>query len=281
MTHPSSSCVAPKGASQFGRKRHWPAAGLFIVAAFALLGMPAARAAIVYSGLKNFVVSSQGSSLFINLDTGAFSTTGEFAGYQLSFYYMIYGGNTPQLTFTSPAGNGIEGDFVDLGTSTDFDPAKLGPGALVSGTKSFHDYGYLGASATFGKAGHGFVGLRLHSAAGKTLYGWAYLVIDASLQTTVVDYAYENDGVPILTGATGETTLAVQVKIGEVTAGAAAKVKLVRQGDLSIPLTVHYTVDANSRPCLGRLRSRPARPPPSCSSTPFRTTLTRFNTSFC
>jgi hypothetical protein len=231
-----------------------------------VLGASSAQAEIVYSGEKNISVPSQpvpgnGKGVYIDLETDAFSTTGEFSGYDVEFYRTT--GGTDALIFD--AANSFEGvEVKDLPHSSFPYPQKLAGGALIGGADRFlplealgkfiNPSGSSGSSSVaglspedykFSKPGEGYVGIFFYKGR-KPFYGWVRLSVGADVETKVVDWAYEKDGGPILAGATSETTLAVHQEAKSVTAGGEVVLDLTRQGDVSLPLTVYYTTAKTS-----------------------------------
>ena len=86
--------------------RYAAANAAFAGAAAALLGAGAAHGEIVYSGAKNVPVPAGGKGLFIDFDSGTFSTTEDTAGFDLNFTEA--GGSSTTLSIATPK-NGIDG----------------------------------------------------------------------------------------------------------------------------------------------------------------------------
>lgn len=250
-----------------------------IAGAAALCSAPAgARAAIVYSGEKNLAAPTDGSPLRIDLDTGAFSTTDDIAGFDLEFTSLQRASDST-LSFKG----GANGADVAVGTHTVTHSSssssssstvtyntvgKLKAGALISGGATLVDYGTLGrytpasssssssssgpthsvahSTGPWGKGGTGYVGFQFLSAANTTLYGWARLAVGTDLSVTVVDWAYEDDGTPINAGAVQQTSVAIKVLRGTATPGSPALIKIKRTGDLTGKLKVAYKISGGT-----------------------------------
>ncbi len=276
-----ASHPAEKKPGDFQRRldNHFLACSAFAGAA-ALLAASPAEAKIVYSGVKNVTVPANGTGLSIDLDAGAFSTTEEIAGFDLKLD-LATSTRTRQLKFTggSADADGADATIVTTHSSSSSSSSsttvvsvnKLTANKTVSGDSKFANLGNLGtvttgsssssssssgggptASGPWGKGGSGYVGFRFVSAANTTLYGWAQLSVGADLQTTVVDWAYDDSGQPIGAGQTLDTV--VKVSVTQPTAaegGGNGLIRFVRSGDRSQPLTVYYQVKSSSTAVAG------------------------------
>lgn len=245
-----------------------------------------AQATIVYSGEKNLAAPTSGSPLRIDLDTGAFSTTDDIAGFDLEFASSVRTDGS-SLNFKG----GANGTDVAAGTHTVTHSSssssssstvtyntvgKLKAGALISGDATLVGFGTLGrytpafssgsssssssssthrpahSSGPWGAGGTGYVGFRFVSAANTTLYGWARLAVGSDLSVTVVDWAYEDDGSPITAGAVQPTSVSIKVVRKTAVPGGPALVRVKRTGDLTGKLKVAYKIAGGSTAVDGK-----------------------------
>lgn len=230
--------------------------------AAAMLAASSAEATIVYSGTKDITVPYNNTGLSIDLDTGTFSTTEEIAGFDLNFY-GTQAGVLAKLNFKGGTA-ALDGAAVSVTTTKSSSSSssstttttilqKLAAGAAISGDSKFAASGPLGTvsssssssshSGPFGTPGTGYLGFRFVSAANTTLYGWVQLSVGKALQTEVVDWAYEDSGAGIVAGQRQENVVHMSVSQPTAVAGGnPAKIKFIRKGDRTAPLTVNIKV---------------------------------------
>jgi hypothetical protein len=231
------------------------------------LAVTPAGAGIVYSGPQNVAVPFTGPGLSIDLDTGTFSTTEEVSGFDLFFTETGAPGNAGLRFAGGAAGDGVWSKLTTIkhtassassssSSTTTASVKKFNAGKLITSVKTFANMGLLGEVSSggardgfWGYGGSGYVGFEFVSAANTTLYGWVQLAVGEDLTATVVDWAYDDSGQPIVAGITQETT--VRMKVVQPTDGAAAEFKFIREGDVTVPLKVYYTVDSKSTAISG------------------------------
>lgn len=239
------------------------------------LAVTSAEGGIVYSGPENVTVpftKSTAGGLSIDLDTGTFSTAEEVSGFDLLFTDTGAPGSA-NLRFTGGAA-AADGAWAKItktkhkasssssssSSTTTASVQKLNAGRLITAAKTFGHTGFLGgvssSSSVLGgfwdKGGTGYVGFQFVSAANTTLYGWVQLAVGADLTTTVVDWAYDDSGKPILAGLTRETKVHIRaIQPGNGAGGASGAFRFVRKGDLTIPIKVNYSVDSSSTAISG------------------------------
>ena len=177
----------------------------------AIATAPKAHADIIYSGPINLPINlNDNGGLFIDLDTGAFSTGTFLTGYDLNFFEAT---GTQLLQLRMPQ-NGVDGGLGFRVAPYNY-ISNLPAGRTVkAGAGTFIPYGILAAgqpspnnSQWLGASGR-FIGFQFQNLAGATNYGWVRLNVSGNLQSgfdgtvvaKVVDYAYENTGQQILTG---------------------------------------------------------------------------------
>lgn len=171
--------------------------GIWLV--LALLGSLLAgegRAAIIYSGLKDFAIPTNFDGIYLDLETGVTSAA-EFAGWDFN---PFFGG-------------------VGVANSPDFQPARTGTGNtdpivryhvgdVLGGSLLYSsDYGgsdaHLGAGANqFGIGQEGYLAFRLITNGGlSTYYGWVRVVFTANTAGALIkDWAYEDSGNSVAAG---------------------------------------------------------------------------------
>ncbi len=166
-----------------------------VAAAAVAAGVAAsANAAIVYSGVVNFVCAVDIDGCYINVETGVLSNGpgSGVPGWDVNPYSSASGMNF----FNSTGG----GQLRQTGQTTG--PAgNLAAGTVIGSAGSYN----TSTSNVFGTASAGWqysavnmIGFRFVAAAGTTHYGWMRFAMGAagssgtSMTRTVVDYAYEN-----------------------------------------------------------------------------------------
>jgi len=153
-----------------------------------------AGAAIVYSGVQDISIN-QFNSLNLNLDGDAYSDL-------LLKNYVFGGGNYQGATV-----NFFPGKLVSFSANGFAYASALSAGFTVDASSvgpSFFGsmaYGAANPNAQFNSASNAYLGLSFASGA-NVFYGWVRVSIDNAAGTFVVhDWAYENSGAGIQTGA--------------------------------------------------------------------------------
>lgn len=162
----------------------------------------AAHAAIVYSGVVNINIPSDGGGVYLNVLTGATgSTIGATPGWDVN----VWGSNDLAFWKGFAPGFGYVRGLGDQANRVD----NLGSGTLIDTFQSF-DSGnaeLTGSTAFLLDSSDNLVGFRfVDESTGLAHYGWMRLSLDATLfaqPRTIVEYAYESvAGMGILAGAT-------------------------------------------------------------------------------
>ncbi len=206
--------------------RHFLACSAFVGTA-ALMTASEARAAVVYSGPLNVTVPTTNGAGGIYLDltkpgqsftptkSGGGATEGLdtlLPGWDVNFYRGTTSGN---LLWYYPKVNNV------VQTLAVFDGANhvaaLGAGVKIDGTSSLGTWQTMVPEFTGQTA---FMGVQFHDANNDVLYGWIRITGGATqgFPATVVDWAYDDSGAGILTGAVPEPSSAA---LGFLAAGAA------------------------------------------------------------
>jgi autotransporter-associated beta strand protein len=171
-----------------------------------------AGAAIVYSGEKNIGITSDFNGVFINV-TAQQSSTPANGSWDLNPFFGGLGiANSPGF------------QPVRSGTGNEAPILALTFGASVGGSLTYasgwggsgaeDDSGHLGAGAGQFTAGQtGYLGFKLLSGTDVS-YGWMRVNLTSNGETgSVVDWAYDNSGSPILTGAVADLGAAPIVRL--------------------------------------------------------------------
>jgi autotransporter-associated beta strand protein len=168
--------------------------------AVGLLLVGEARATIVYSGQKNIAISSNYEGVFINV-TAPESSTSASGSWDLNPFFGGLGiANSPGF---QPARSGIGNDApilaLALGMSVG---SSLTHSSGWGGSGAEDASGHLGPGAGQFKAGQtGYLGFKLLSG-DDVNYGWMRVNLTSNGETgSVLDWAYDNSGSQILTGA--------------------------------------------------------------------------------
>ncbi len=174
------------------------------VAAGTLLLAPSANAAVVYSGLQNIQISAANNSEGIDLNNDG-----------VDDFRIGRSATGSWHLWMSLQTNGVS----NINESLRYDPARLDTGYLIQSTLpgplywSNDSSETLAGTFTYGgtlTAGNfnstaGCIGVRFNTVAGAPRFGWIYLdgTLSASRMATIVDWAYEDQGASILSGAGG------------------------------------------------------------------------------
>lgn len=164
-------------------------------------------AAIVYSGPLDIAIPVGTSSplprLWIDLDTFATSTTGNFTGWDIS----LSGSNATFLTINSQSLSNNR--FIGTGGGTPTPIARLEPGYLIEASSPFGTNGggtlamptYLPAPGPILANSENIVGFR-RVANGQTLFGWMSIFVGNDMLTrSLTGIAFEDSGGSIVAGA--------------------------------------------------------------------------------
>ncbi len=187
--------------------RHFLACSAFVGTA-ALMAPSEANANIVYSGTQNLSVPTTNllggiyldltkpGSFFIPSTSGGGKTEGLntlLPGWDVNFYK----GSTGKLRWYY--NTGVEAVFNVTSTTTNV--AALNAGVLVDGSSALGTYQNMVPEFTSNTA---FMGLKFFDSSNNPLYGWIRVSGGPTLgfPATIVDWAYEDSGAGILTGAT-------------------------------------------------------------------------------
>lgn len=169
-------------------------------------GAQEAQAQIIYSGPVNINVPSTTAGVYVNVATGVFATAPAGApGWDLNPWsatvFNVWANNAASPT------SGVVSNFAGGTSATLTDNLPLN--TVVDGSLT---YGRTNASETTGptafvvNSDQNYIGFRfLDEADNVTKFGWARFSLSAGTGTqprTLVEFAYENSGAPILVGAT-------------------------------------------------------------------------------
>jgi PEP-CTERM motif-containing protein len=222
-------------------------ASLAVVAA----GSHEAKADIRYSGTQNVQIPADDIlGIYFDFDTNSFSKVGEgsmpgsdanlfdayvipdingnFAYHAVSFYGPNRALNTALATLTSAAGETLR---LDAGFTVGPNPSMGVFGHQNDLANQFYNYP---AGTTYGpltgqwaSGGTGFLGFRFVDANGQTDYGWMRVTFDPANflnrmpSTIVVDWAFDDSGNPIETGAIPEPSSVALAFLGAGAVGLA------------------------------------------------------------
>jgi MYXO-CTERM domain-containing protein len=165
--------------------------------AASVVAAASANAAIVYSGVVNFVCATDIDGTYINVETNTLSNGpgSGVPGWDVNPYRSSFSGSG--MNFFSPTGGGMVSASSDVGSAL-----NLAAGTVIGSTSNFSSATSsvsFGASAGQWQYGaNNLVGFRFVSSAGTTHYGWMRFLMGAQPATgnlvtrTVVDFAYES-----------------------------------------------------------------------------------------
>jgi MYXO-CTERM domain-containing protein len=175
-------------------------------AAVAMGAAAAANAAVVYSGVRNFVCAIDIDGCYINVETGVLSNGpgAGVPGWDVNPYRASTGSG---MNFFSPTGGG----FVTTGSQQ---PRNLLAGTYIGSAEFFNNstssvvFGPVANSYDWQYGTNNLFGFRFVAASGATHYGWMRFLMGSQPATgnlvtrTVVDFGYESvAGASILAGA--------------------------------------------------------------------------------
>ncbi len=174
-----------------------------------LITAPAARGAVVYSGLQNIPIPTTFDGVFVDVDTGGTSAA-PFAGWDFNLFFGGVG-----------MANSVNFQPVRISTSNDSAMLNLPTNTLINGASTFSsgeggsgDIGneHLGSAANqFPEGVEGFIGFRFtkNDTTGP-FYGWAQVTLTANTSGGLIhDWAWENSGAGIATPEPGRLMLLV------------------------------------------------------------------------
>ncbi|MEN9642619.1 MAG: hypothetical protein RIR77_1808 [Planctomycetota bacterium] len=175
-------------------------------AAVAMGATAAANAAVVYSGVLNFVCAPNTDGVYINVETPTV-TNEYFDSYQLN----AYSNNGFRFYFSASGGGLMRREGVTTGTG-----GNLALGTSIGSTGSYNStdgdvYGTTSAEGLLGGwtySSENIVGFKFKAADTLIHYGWMRFAMGAedgvvnTMTRTLVDYGYESTaGASILAGA--------------------------------------------------------------------------------
>lgn len=180
------------------------AVGALIAASVVMFSSPSAIAAVIDSGVVNISIPNTTSGIYLNFITNVSSTSaGAVAGWDFNPYITA----TNLGIYWNPILQGVRG----AGVASVAQPAQFA--VLPSGTS-------VGPTSTFSSAvaaptpnftagvTNAYLGVRFVNEGTSAInYGWVQLTTTAGtgFPATIVRYAYENTGQPILAGTTPVT----------------------------------------------------------------------------
>jgi autotransporter-associated beta strand protein len=168
--------------------------------AVGLLLVGEARATIVYSGQKNIAISSNYEGVYINV-TAPESSTSANGSWDLNPFFGGLGiANSPGFQ-PARSGAGNEAPILSLALGMSVG-SSLTHSSGWGGSGAEDASGHLGPGAGQFKSGQtGYLGFKLLSG-NDVNYGWMRVNLTSNGETgSVLDWAYDNTGSPILTGA--------------------------------------------------------------------------------
>jgi autotransporter-associated beta strand protein len=159
-----------------------------------------ARATIIYSGQKNIAISSDYEGVFINV-TAPESSTSASGSWDLNPFFGGLGiANSPGFQ-PARSGTGNEAPILALALGTSVGSSLIHSSGW-GGSGAEDGSGHLGLGAGQFKAGQtGYLGFKLLSG-DDVNYGWMRVNLTSNGEAgSVLDWAYDNSGSQILTGA--------------------------------------------------------------------------------
>lgn len=181
-------------------------------AAVAMGAATAANAAVVYSGILNFVCAVDIDGCYINVQTGQLSNGpgSGVPGWDVNPYSTSGGMNF----FNSTGGGQMRTPGQTTGVA-----GNLALGTVVGSAGSYNTGTgnvYANATGNWQYSAENYIGFKFVAAAGTTHYGWMRFLMGAagssgtSMTRTVVDYGYESvAGTSILVGAPAPGAIAL------------------------------------------------------------------------
>jgi hypothetical protein len=191
----SLKCLTPRKLILSRFEKHVATA----VAAAAIGAAAPASAAVVYSGVINFVCAVDIDGTYINVETNTLSNEAASGvpGWDVNPYSTSGGMNF----FNSTGGGQMRRPGVTTGTAGDLDVGTVVGAAGSFNTGTGNVYGTTAATGLAGSweySEENTIGFRFVAGAGTTHYGWMRFLMGAagssgtSMTRTVVDYAWES-----------------------------------------------------------------------------------------
>ncbi len=185
---------------------------------------PDARAAVVYSGAVSINIPTTTAGIYLNVVTGVSNAAPASApGWDLNPWgsgsLFLYGNTGANAT------SGVVDNFTGGSSATLVD--NLPFGTPINSTFTFGSFGAetTGLTAFTLNSQANYVGFRfLNEATSQVDYGWAQLSLSSTYNgqpRSIIGYAYENTGAPILAGVVPEPTTTATLGLGALTLGAA------------------------------------------------------------
>lgn len=169
---------------------------LFATALLLLAVCTQAPAAIIYSGLQNIAIPTDFEGVYIDLDTGA-SSTSVFSGWDIN---PFFGG--------AAIANSANFQPARFGTSNDDPIMRLNYGDIIDGSLLYstgeggsgYPVSHLGFSSNqFAPGVEGYLGFMFTtSSSDGPYYGWMRVVLTNDTSGGIIkDWAYDDTGAPI------------------------------------------------------------------------------------
>lgn len=173
------------------------------------LGGAGARAAVLYSGLKDLAIPTTFDGLYLDIDTGTTSTV-EFTGWDINPFFGGVGiANSPAFQ-AARTGTGNTDSILRLNLGDTVNTARLF--STGYGGSETH----LGSgTGQFGIGQEGYLGFKFttNANAGPS-YGWMRVVFTANTAGALIkDWAYETGGGAITTGRVQQSAAAAGVQL--------------------------------------------------------------------
>jgi hypothetical protein len=185
--------------------KHFAALGAAAAAVTGVAGVAQqSDAAIVYSGVQNINVPATFAGVYLNMVTGATSTTGAFLGFDINPWSnggaLNFFTSSSATTGSGPAGT--RGFVAATPTGAALNLAPLTP----IGPASIYNEGTGAGTAFTGTTGLLGVRIRNENMGNAVQFGWLRIAQPGTTGglATIVDWAYETDGSAIPAGAVPE-----------------------------------------------------------------------------
>jgi hypothetical protein len=190
-------------------------AGYAALAGAALAAPAAADAAIIYSGPLSIPIIANIDGLYVNFVTGA-NANATVAGWDFNPY--LTGGF---LTFFTSTGVANNNQVVGAAGVV----SALAAGTLIGPASAYATAGAISTTGTVFRTTQStaYVGIRFTNESTATInYGWALISTSATtgFPATLLGYAFDNTGLPILAGQTAIPEPSTAALFGVMAAGA-------------------------------------------------------------
>jgi len=164
------------------------------------------QGAVVYSGAQNVSTTAANPSSdrkAVNVDGQSASEFSLSSNFSKSSRHIL---DTTSADFDFVSSVDSTSDLMaKLNSSVSVDSGSLFSSAANPNviTRNFNGITFTTTTGNWSTGSTGYFGFRFNPSGSQTLYGWGQLSISANGQTmTLVDYAYDDSGAAILTGAT-------------------------------------------------------------------------------